>query len=100
MELWHLLWHLNFESSIIGLKLEIAFSSLELLLARAICFPSPHDTDVGENRLHDKPKECLCVRKGDRTTILCKSTISLSQFYHSKAVFIYTVHTPCFILSL
>ena len=37
-------------------------------LFRAVCFPSRHDADVGDNRLRDQLKECLCVRQGAGTT--------------------------------
>ena len=40
-------------------------------LVCAVCFPSPHDADVGEIRLRDQQKECLCVRQGAGTTVLC-----------------------------
>ena len=66
-------------------------------LACVVCFPSP--TDVGENRLRDQPEECLSVRQGAGTTVLCYSAIPLSQFYLSKAVFKYKVCSPRFIPS-
>ena len=104
---------LNFISSIaIGLKLYIelytnssffvkfrvsfldALSSGITSLTLVVCFPSPLDADVGKNRLRDQPKECLCVRQGAGTSVLCNFAIPFSQFYLSKAVFIYAVHSP------
>ena len=51
----------------------VALSSGITFLVREVCFSSPHDADVGENRLrdHDQLKECLCVRQGAGTTVLC-----------------------------
>ena len=53
--------------------ISVALSSGITFLLRAVCFPSPHNADVGENRLrdHDQLKECLCVRQGAGTTVLC-----------------------------
>ena len=74
-------------------------------LFRAVCFSSPHDADIGENRLCDQLKECLCVGQGAGTTVLCESAFHFSEFYLSKAVFTYSVRSarfipsPCFILS-
>ena len=54
--------------------MSVALSSGIIFLLRAVSgFPSPHDADVGENRLHDhgQLKECLCVREGAGTTVLC-----------------------------
>ena len=110
---------LNFISSIaIGLKLYIelytnssffvkirvsfsdALSSGITFLTCVVCFPSPLDADVGKNRLRDQPKECLCVRQGAGTTVLCNFATPFSQFYLSKAIFIYTVRIPRLIPSL
>ena len=78
--------------------ISVALSSGITFLLRAVCFPSPHDADVGENRLHDHDqlKECLCVREGTGTTVLCQFAFRFSQFYRSKAVFIYIVRGPRF----
>ena len=54
---------------------------------------------VGENRLRDQLKECLCERQGAGTTVLCYSAFRFSQFYPHKVVFIYPVRSPCFILT-
>ena len=56
-------------------------------------------TTVGENRLRDQLKECLCERQGAGTTVLCQSAFRFSQFYLHKVVFIYPVRSPCFILT-
>ena len=52
--------------------ISVALSSGITFLLLAVCFPSPHNADVGENRLrdHDQLKECLCVRQGAGTTVL------------------------------
>ena len=78
--------------------ISVALSSGITFLLRAVCFPSPHNADVGENRLHDhdRLKECLCVRQGAGTTVLCQFAFRFSQFYRSKAVFIYIVRSPRF----
>ena len=82
--------------------ISVALSSGITFLLRAVCFPSPHNADVGENRLHDydQLKECLRVRQGGGTTVLCQFAFRFSQFYLSKTVFIYIVRSPRFIPSL
>ena len=67
------------------------------LLFRAVCFSFPHDADIGENRLCDQLKECLCVRQGAGTTVLSYFAFRFPQFYLSKAVFTYIVRSPRFI---
>ena len=83
--------------------ISIALSSGITFLVRAVCFPSPHEEN--HDRLRDRLTECFCVRQGAGTTVLCKPAFRFSQFYRSKAVFIYLVRSPrfipspCFILS-
>ena len=50
---------------------EQIFSRKLPLGAPAVCFPSPHDTDVGKNTLRDQLQECLFVTQGAGTTFLC-----------------------------
>ena len=50
-------------------------------LARAVGFPSPYDADVGENRLRDQPKECLCLRLGKELGLLFYVTIVRFRFF-------------------
>ena len=54
-------------------------SSAITFLFRAVCFSSPHDADIGENRPCDQLKECLCVRQGAGTTVYASPhSVSLS----------------------
>ena len=66
-----------------------ALSTGITFLTLVVCFPSPLDADVGKNRLRDQPKECLCVRQGAGTTVLCNFAIPFSQFTFLK-LFSYT----------
>ena len=69
-------------------------------LAGAVCFPSPHYADFGENRLLDQLKAMSVVCEA-RSWDYCFMPVAFrfSQFYLSKAVFINIVHSPRFILS-
>ena len=51
--------------------ISVALSTGITFLVRAVCFPSPHDTNVGKNTLRDQLKECLFVTQGAGTTFLC-----------------------------
>ena len=60
-------------------------------LACAVFFPSPHDADVGEKRLLDQPKECLCVMQG----AFYASLLSLSLSFIFLKLFLYTQSVVC-----
>ena len=60
-------------------------------LARAVSFPSPHDADVGEKRLLDQPKECLCVTQGT----FYASLLSLSLSFNFLKLFLHTQSVVC-----
>ena len=69
--------------------ISVALSSGIIFLLRAVCFPSPHDADVGENRLHDHDqlKECLCVELG---LLFYASSLSVSLSFTVIKLFLYT----------
>ena len=60
-------------------------------LASTVCFPSPNDADIGENRLLDQPKECLCVTQG----AFYASPLSLSLSFIFLKLFLYTQSLVC-----
>ena len=73
-------------------------SSAITFLFRAVCFSSPHDADIGENRLCDQLKECLCVRQGAGTTVYASPhSVSLSFTFLKPFNFTYIVRSPRFI---
>ena len=60
-------------------------------LACTVFFPSPHDADIGEKRLLDQPKECLCVMQG----AFYASPLSLSLSFIFLKLFLYTQSLVC-----
>ena len=55
-------------------------------LVRAVCFPSPHDADVGEKRLRDQLKKCVFeARSWDYCFML-----SVSLSFTFLKLFLYT----------